>query len=338
MKIELLLPWLFAEHMPDGAAIDTHALTPWLTGSVMEPFVQHPYEIVILRSLGYSVNEGDVLPIANCLYVDAQAEHQVCVQPVHLEASHDNARLLPAQCLSLTAEESALLITTLNELWNPDNICITAHSAIDWQLTGQEATALDCLPPSMLAYRSVADALPRSTEAAQWRQLLTEAQMLLHEHPVNISRQQRGLRSVNSIWCYGGAAFSTPAEDVQTTLYANDTFAQGLAKRLNMECLPIEELDIAASVELAVKSDTEKASNVLIVDTHLQRAWLANEHDQFIAARDNIVQQVLQPLNEAHANAKHVSFHIDDCHGNRFESVRAAGVGATLKRIFSKWR
>ncbi|MEE9334875.1 MAG: hypothetical protein V3U65_12380 [Granulosicoccaceae bacterium] len=342
MKIELLLPWLFAEHMPDDSAIDMHPLSPWLAGSAAEQLIQDPYEKVILNSLGYTLNKGDVLPIANCLYAGALAKHQVCAQPVHLDASLDNARLLPAQCLSLTAEESNLLIATLNELWNSDNIHVAAHSAIDWQLTGQNADALDCLPPPMLAYRSVADALPRSTEAAQWRQLLTEAQMMLHEHPVNISRQQRGLRPVNSIWCYGGAAFSKPAEDSQTSLYANDPFAQGLANRLDIECLQIEDLNIAATVEraahLAKKSNTEKFSKILVADIRLQQAWLANEYDSFIAARDHIIQQMLQPISEAHQNTKHLSFHIDDCHGNRYEPKQASGLGAKLKRVLSKWR
>lgn len=338
VKIELLLPCLFAEHMPDGSVVDTSAVSPWLAGPTVEQFIQYPYEKVLLKSLGYTLDEGSVLPIANCLYVDAQAGHQVCVQPVHLDASHDNARLLPAQCLSLTSEESNELIATLNELWNPDNINVTAHTAIDWQLTGQNAQGLDCLPPSMLAYLSVADALPRATEAAQWRQLFTEAQMLLHEHPVNIKRQQRGLRSVNSIWCYGGAAFLKPSSDPQTALYANDPFAQGLAKRLNVECVPTKDLDVEATLELAAKSNTENVMKVLVVDTRLQQAWLANEYDQFIAARDNIIQQVLLPINEAHLNTNYMSFHIDDCHGNLFESVRAASLGAKLKRAISKWR
>ena len=342
VKIELVLPCLYAEHMPDGVAIDNQALTPWLEGLVMEPHLQHSYEKVILKSLGYNVGKGGVLPIANCLYVDPQIEHQiehqVCVQPIHLEASHDNARLLPAQCLSLSAEESTSLIATLNELWNADDICITAHSAIDWQLTGQNATALDCLPPAMLAYQSVADSLPRSSEAAQWRRLLTEAQMLLHEHPVNIDRQQRGLLSVNSIWCFGGAVFSEPAEKTQTTLYANDPFTHGLAKRLSIDCIAVDDFNVAASAELAAKSNTDQDKQVLVADTRLQQAWLANEYDQFIAARDNIIQHLLQPINAAHFSAKHVNFHIDDCNGNQYESVQTSGVVATLKRVFSKWR
>ena len=338
MNIQLLLPCIFAEHMPDGAALDLQAVRPWLAGASVAQFMEYPYEEVTLKSFGYPINKGNALPIASCLYVDTQTEHQVCVQPVHLEASHDNARLLPAQCLSLTFEESNALIATLNELWNPDDIYVAAHSEVDWQLTGQDATGLDCLPPSMLAYRSVADALPRSNDAAQWRQLFTEAQMLLHEHPVNIKRQQRGLRSVNSIWCYGGATFSKPATQSQLLLYTNDPFTQGLASRLNIKCMQRESFDIAAALRLSAQCSSEDVSKILIVDTRLQQAWLANEYDQFFKARDDIIQQLLQPINESQQNAKHLNFNIDDCHGNRFESKQAAGLGATLQRVFSKWR
>ncbi len=338
MKVQLLLPCIFADHMPDGAAIDVQAVSPWFAGSTVQQFMVNPYEKVILESLGYPIKKGDVLPIANCLYVDTQAEHQVCVQPVHLEASHDDARLLPAECLSLTTEESESLVATLNELWNPDSIYVTAHSEIDWQLTGQDATALDCLPPALLAYRSMADALPRSIDAAQWRQLLTEAQMLLHEHPVNISRQQRGLRSVNSIWCFGGAVFSKPTSASRVSLYSDDSFTQGLASLLTINCMPLAGTDIATTIEQTTQAQHDSASELLIVDTRLQQAWLANDYDRFIDAREDIIEKVLQPINAVQQHTKHSNVHIDDCHGNRYESKQATGLSATLKRVFSKWR
>jgi hypothetical protein len=36
------------------------------------------------------------------------------------------------------------------------------------------------------------------------KRLLTEVQMLLHHHPVNLARQEQGLPVINSLWCWAG--------------------------------------------------------------------------------------------------------------------------------------
>ena len=42
--------------------------------------------------------------------------------------------------------------------------------------------------------------LPHGNDLKRWQKLLTELQMLLHAHPVNATRAQRGARSINSLW------------------------------------------------------------------------------------------------------------------------------------------
>lgn len=42
--------------------------------------------------------------------------------------------------------------------------------------------------------------LPQGADLKRWQTLLTELQMLLHSHPVNTSRAQRGAPPINSFW------------------------------------------------------------------------------------------------------------------------------------------
>ncbi len=297
----------------------------------------HPYgtcyEQVLLELLGVNMEDPSQLPIADCLYLDATDAHQVCAQPVHFDASHDNARLLPGQCLQITQDEADAIAASLNALWNPDNIQLSIRSTTDWRLTGQDATPLNCLPVSILAFKSVAEAMPRSENAAAWRQLFTEAQMLLHDHPVNLARQERGLRTVNGIWFYGGARLTLPHPVMSCRFYSADQFTQGLAKKLSIACHDISLQQVIA--ELAEAADLPHA---VIVDTRLQQAWLANDNAAFLKLRLQIEQHLLQPVAKLYAGSKQFDYCLNDCQGNHFKPASTSGISAKLKAMFSTWR
>ena len=61
-------------------------------------------------------------------------------------------------------------------------------------------------PAWRTAGRPLDEHLPQGPRGADWRRWLTEAQMLLHEHPLNTERESRGLRPLNALWLAGGAA------------------------------------------------------------------------------------------------------------------------------------
>ena len=68
------------------------------------------------------------------------------------------------------------------------------------------------------ANRPLDDHLPQGPRGAEWRRWLTEAQMLLHEHPLNANREARGLRPLNALWLAGGAAHAPAPRDCDLRL------------------------------------------------------------------------------------------------------------------------
>ena len=51
---------------------------------------------------------------------------------------------------------------------------------------------------------NVNDELPSGQDSSTWQRYITEAQMILHDHPVNAARESRGEPVVNSLWLWGG--------------------------------------------------------------------------------------------------------------------------------------
>lgn len=83
------------------------------------------------------------------------------------------------------------------QAWSPGNaqtfLVLETPEGTDWQ------------PRSGLhaAGRSIEAYLPQGSDARQWRRFLNHAQMLLHEHPLNLERAHQGLPAINGLWLEG---------------------------------------------------------------------------------------------------------------------------------------
>lgn len=97
------------------------------------------------------------------------------------------AELAPAIASHLRSAGFELLMTATDE-W-----LVRSERALEVQLATPEAV-LDC---------PLEQVMPRGPDAAGLRRLMTELQMVLHEHPVNQRRAQRGVLEVNALWLHG---------------------------------------------------------------------------------------------------------------------------------------
>jgi hypothetical protein len=72
--------------------------------------------------------------------------------------------------------------------------------------------------------------MPAGPAAGRYRKLVSEIEMALHDHPVNLERQERGLRPVNSFWLWGGGYAPEPQRVPHPPLYADDPLLRGYWK------------------------------------------------------------------------------------------------------------
>ena len=69
--------------------------------------------------------------------------------------------------------------------------------------------------------------LPQGKEAASHRQLISEIEMALHEHDVNVARVDSGKPPLNSLWLWGGGVAGEPVTRAQPPLFSNDPLLLG---------------------------------------------------------------------------------------------------------------
>lgn len=89
----------------------------------------------------------------------------------------------------------------------------------------------DTIDPARVRGRDILSALPTGPGAPALKRLMTEIQMWLHQHPVNIARQDRAAGMVNGLWIWGGGLWPVEASAAALpVLRSDDGFLCGLWK------------------------------------------------------------------------------------------------------------
>ena len=155
--------------------------------------------------------------------------------PVHLQLQRSRSLLLAAPALAITAAEAAALAETLNTHFAADGIVLNAAQPTRWYCTHSEAAAITSPTLTALAGRP----LPRAQLAGPWHRWLTECQMLLHEHPVNNAREQRGDPVINSLLLWGGGSKPAVSGRHFSHVWSADPLAAALALQSGAQYAPV---------------------------------------------------------------------------------------------------
>jgi hypothetical protein len=148
--------------------------------------------------------------------------------PVHFSAGLDRltAALLEGES-ALTAAERVELATVVGAHLRASGFDFHETAQGEWLV--HSARALDvrtCSPES--AASALDEAMPRGAAAPQLKRIMTELQMVLHEHPVSERRVRRGLPECNAIWFHGaGEIPSLPARALPDA-YGDAAYLRGV--------------------------------------------------------------------------------------------------------------
>ena len=145
------------------------------------------------------------------LQAEAAEGHWFMVQPAHIQLSRTHLLLSDLRALHLTQDESRGLYDIargyFEELGKP-----LLHGAPGlWFVRADDWTGMATASPDAAATQNLSDWMPEGEHARDYRKLQNEIQMLWHEHPINVARQERGMQPVNAFWMWGGSSAGAPA-------------------------------------------------------------------------------------------------------------------------------
>jgi hypothetical protein len=151
------------------------------------------------------------------------------IDPVHLRIERDSLKLHDARGLDIGRDEAEALATALREHFRGDKLEIVLASPDRWYARMPGAALPRTTPLEAAIGRDVFGLLPANPPGGfNWRSAMTEAQMLMSEHPVNVERAAHGKPAINSVWFWGEGFAPEGLARPYAAIVADDAFVTGL--------------------------------------------------------------------------------------------------------------
>lgn len=227
---------------------------------------------------------------------DAVGSAWLRADPAYVRPDINGARLLAhGPALALDATDVDAFLPALRPLFGDAGVPIDAPNPSRWYLRlSAGAKWPPFVPPDLALGDDLFDHLPgasadESGEGRRWRALLSEAQVVLHNHPHNAERLAKGLAPVNSLWFWGAGVLPGSVRTAYASIATDDDALEAMALLAGAAtgALPAAW----SSTPLLNMGGNANADSALFDLRHvrdlaaLERDWLAPLHADILAGR-----------------------------------------------------
>jgi hypothetical protein len=245
----------------------------WLQSSAAEARLE-TWQRGLVASLGLGELGYPSAPLAALSAGHEQLADWLHAEPVHLLAGMNEVSLVPLQpAFRLTHEEREALTPALQSHLAVEGFQLR-RSSNGWLVGTQEMLKVQtvCVDYAMRHEWSVV--LPQGDHAGRLRRLMTEMQMLLHEHPINEARAARGIPVVNSVWLWGNGVIRVqPVQSSVPSCFGSDEYLMGICK-VNAWPKPVTEHSADDLIEKLRSSDRVVGVLNDLTLSDLESRWL----------------------------------------------------------------
>ncbi len=162
---------------------------------------------------------------------DAALSAWLRADPAYVQPDINGARLRACgDMLALTEADSAALLPALKPLFGDVGFPIDAPTPSHWYLRVPRESKLPAFTePGDALGDDLFEHLAEGVDGRRWRVLLSEAQVVLHNHPRNAQRIAQGKMPVNSLWFWGGGVLPDAVQTSHNAVYSSEETMCALA-------------------------------------------------------------------------------------------------------------
>jgi hypothetical protein len=237
-----------------------------------------PYESSVLESLQLDAFAEHYPSAAVSFMGERQLHSADCwahLQCVHFAAGlNDLTAIALAGEVRLTEEERLSIAETMDAHLRLDGFELATSGRGDWLVRCPRHLDVRTVAPEIAFGSPLDQSLPSGHDASALRRLMTEMQMLLHEHPVNELRARRGMPAANAVWLWGIGIARPIVNDkaLWPIAFGNDSYLKGIYF-LHAQSVQADEL--AVETLLSMKPDTDAIAVARGTDLdELESRWL----------------------------------------------------------------
>lgn len=181
---------------------------------------------------------------------DAAGSAWLRADPAHVRADMTTARMLACGDLGLDASECVQIARDLKPLFGDSGFEFDARLPNRWYLRTAVGSDLpDAASPDEAMGDDLKLHLPEGAAGRRWRVLFNEVQVLLHNHPVNAARIERGAVSVNSLWFWGAGVLPAWVRSEVQQVFTNAIAIAELGRLANIRVLPLDSHQLRDAIE-----------------------------------------------------------------------------------------
>jgi len=174
------------------------------------------------------------------------------LERVHLAAGLNHLSLVElGASLQPTAEQCAALEPQLRQHLQAAGARFESLPGGCWLLQLPTTSQPRTVCPEAAAANDLEQAMPQGEGGAALRRLMTELQMLLHEHPVNQQRSRQGLPAVNALWAWGNGCLAAQASRPLPEAFGAHDFLRGIYRHYGrtVRAAPSSGAELLAALE-----------------------------------------------------------------------------------------
>lgn len=162
---------------------------------------------------------------------DAAGSAWVRADPAFVRPDINGARLLAiGEALALDDADAESLLRALRPVFGDCGMPIEATAPSRWFLRIEPGAPLPHFAsPDEALGADLFDHLPPGDAGRRWRALLSDAQVTLHQHPLNAERAARGLAPVNSVWFWGAGRLPDHVASLHSRIASDDEVVAAFA-------------------------------------------------------------------------------------------------------------
>ncbi|MCP5196226.1 MAG: hypothetical protein H6974_05520 [Gammaproteobacteria bacterium] len=264
--LHLFIPGLLGTGFTDRAA--PRPIAPaleWLLARADRHPAPLTADATLFQLFGLPVSADADLPVAAVTqWADGGkpgADWWLRADPVHLRPDLRGVFLADARTLAIEPVEAASLAAAFDQMFASDGLQLHVPHPDRWYLRLLADPGIRTHALFSAIGRDINPLLPYGPNARRWHALLTEAQMLFHNHPVNRVREDRHQPMINSVWFWGGGLLPAGACSPTAGLYARDPLTCGLAWLANATICPVPK-----NVDDWWETAAEEADSLVVLD------------------------------------------------------------------------
>jgi hypothetical protein len=292
VRLIFILPGLF-HASSETAHFKLPCLQYLLARSDVEPSLKERGRVLFLAHLVSGRKNMVESQLAYwCDFLRPPAEYCYYCEPVHLRADIADAIVFDRSHFELTGTEAQLLVDAINE-YLPDDLRLEMAGSNRWYLLSVKEIVGSMPTLREIQGRPVGGILTNQAYSAKWRHLMNELQILMHQHPTNMQREQRGELPVNGVWIHAGNPVQMPAYAVtQVVTHSMDmrtvcrTLAINCMQKLGETELTGDEGDIMVFDESLESNAKDRKSALELMETN----WL---EQAYAWLRKGLVEEVI---------------------------------------------